>query len=148
MGLKFCKKCGHIGTQALDVAWCPHCFVGDNLMVLNETNVPNYAQFELMPKEEQYKYMLKLGYYIDPDEHKRYLAHMKQKEQWNAEYKAYQARLAKQAANKVVVTCPYCKSTDTKKISGASRWLSTGLFGLGSGKAGKQWHCRKCNSDF
>lgn len=46
------------------------------------------------------------------------------------------------------VTCPYCQSTDTKKISGTSRWLSTGLFGLASSKVGKQWHCRKCGSDF
>ena len=46
------------------------------------------------------------------------------------------------------VTCPYCQSTDTKKISGTSRWVSTGLFGLASSKVGKQWHCRKCGSDF
>ena len=46
------------------------------------------------------------------------------------------------------ITCPYCKSTDTKKISAGSRWLSTGLFGLASGKVGKQWHCNKCRSDF
>ena len=46
------------------------------------------------------------------------------------------------------VTCPYCQSTDTKKISGTSRWISTGLFGLASSKVGKQWHCRKCGSDF
>ncbi|MBE5948198.1 MAG: hypothetical protein E7261_04115 [Lachnospiraceae bacterium] len=46
------------------------------------------------------------------------------------------------------ITCPYCKSTDTKKISAGSRWLSTGLFGLASGKVGKQWHCNKCKSDF
>ena len=46
------------------------------------------------------------------------------------------------------VTCPYCQSTDTKKISGTSRWISTGLFGLASSKVGKQWHCNKCKSDF
>ena len=46
------------------------------------------------------------------------------------------------------ITCPYCQSTDTKKISAGSRWLSTGLFGLASGKVGKQWHCNKCKSDF
>lgn len=46
------------------------------------------------------------------------------------------------------ITCPYCKSTNTKKISGGSRWLSTGLFGLASSKVGKQWHCNSCKSDF
>lgn len=44
--------------------------------------------------------------------------------------------------------CIYCKSTNTKKISGTTRWLSTGLFGLGSKKIGKQWHCNNCKSDF
>ena len=47
------------------------------------------------------------------------------------------------------VECPYCHSTDTKKISGTSRFVSVGLFGLASSKAGgKQWHCNKCKSDF
>lgn len=46
------------------------------------------------------------------------------------------------------VTCPYCQSTNTKKISGASRFMSTGIFGLASSKIGKQWHCNSCKSDF
>ncbi len=46
------------------------------------------------------------------------------------------------------ITCPYCKSTNTKKISSMSRMFSGGLFGLGSKKIGKQWHCNSCGSDF
>ena len=46
------------------------------------------------------------------------------------------------------VTCPYCQSTNTKKISGTSRFMSTGIFGLASKKIGKQWHCNNCKSDF
>lgn len=42
--------------------------------------------------------------------------------------------------------CPYCKSTNVKKISGASRLISTGLFGLGSKKVGKTHECRSCGS--
>lgn len=51
-------------------------------------------------------------------------------------------------STKPTVTCPYCQSTNTKKISGTSRFVSTGLFGLASSKVGKQWHCNKCGSDF
>lgn len=51
-------------------------------------------------------------------------------------------------SSKPIITCPYCHSTDTKKISGTGRWLSTGIFGLASGKIGKQWHCNSCKSDF
>ena len=47
------------------------------------------------------------------------------------------------------IQCPYCKSTDTKKISGLSKAGSVALFGIfAMGKASKQWHCNNCNSDF
>ena len=49
---------------------------------------------------------------------------------------------------KPTVECPYCKSTDTKKIGVVGRSMSFGLFGFGSSKVGKQWHCNKCKSDF
>lgn len=46
------------------------------------------------------------------------------------------------------VECPYCKSNNTRKISMTSRVISTSLFGLGSKKIGKQFHCNKCGADF
>lgn len=46
------------------------------------------------------------------------------------------------------VTCPYCKSTNTEKISTVSRAVSVSLVGAASGKIGKQWHCNNCKSDF
>ena len=50
---------------------------------------------------------------------------------------------------KPTVTCPYCNSTDTKKISTMSKAGSVALFGIFAlGKASKEWHCNKCKSDF
>lgn len=46
------------------------------------------------------------------------------------------------------VECPYCHSTDTEKISVASRAVSVSLVGAASGKIGKQWHCKACGSNF
>lgn len=46
------------------------------------------------------------------------------------------------------VRCPYCNSYNTKKVGFFSRTFSTGVLGLGSSKIGKQWHCRRCGSDF
>lgn len=46
------------------------------------------------------------------------------------------------------VICPYCKSTNTEKISTVSRAVSVSLVGAASGKIGKQWHCNNCKSDF
>lgn len=50
--------------------------------------------------------------------------------------------------NPVTVECPYCHSKNTKKISTTSRLISTTLFGLGSKKLGKQFHCNNCGTDF
>lgn len=46
------------------------------------------------------------------------------------------------------VVCPYCKSTNTEKISTVSRAVSVSIVGAASGKLGKQWHCKNCGSNF
>lgn len=43
-----------------------------------------------------------------------------------------------------VPKCPTCGSTNVQKISGAKRWLTTGLFGLASGDLGKSMRCKNC----
>ena len=50
--------------------------------------------------------------------------------------------------NSYGITCPYCHATNVRKISIASRAVSTGLFGFANKKIGKQWHCNHCGSDF
>lgn len=51
-------------------------------------------------------------------------------------------------SNTPTVSCPYCKSINCTKIGVIGRSVSIGVFGLGSSKIGKQWHCNKCKSDF
>lgn len=54
-----------------------------------------------------------------------------------------------QQRNKPVVECPYCHSTNTKKISGMSKAGAVALFGIFAiSKTSKQWHCNNCKSDF
>ena len=55
---------------------------------------------------------------------------------------------ADQISQKPQIKCPYCHSTNTTKITLTKRSVSTYLFGLGSSKIGKQWHCNNCKSDF
>lgn len=50
--------------------------------------------------------------------------------------------------SKPTITCPYCQSTNTKKIGAVRRSASFSMFGFGSSKVGKQWHCNNCKSDF
>ena len=47
-----------------------------------------------------------------------------------------------------VVTCPYCHSINTSKISSTSKAVNTVLFGILGTKRHKQWHCNNCNSNF
>lgn len=48
-----------------------------------------------------------------------------------------------------MVKCPYCNSTDTRKISAMSKAGSVALWGVfASRKISKQWHCNDCKSDF
>ena len=46
------------------------------------------------------------------------------------------------------VRCPFCNTTNVKKISGTSKAISILGFGILSNKIGKQWHCNDCGSDF
>ena len=50
--------------------------------------------------------------------------------------------------SKPEIFCPYCNSTNTKKISTGSRLLSTGLFGFASKTIGKNFKCNSCGSTF
>lgn len=56
---------------------------------------------------------------------------------------------SKKMSNTITVTCPYCKSTNTKKITNTSKAIHTALFGMWSiGRNAKQWHCNNCKSEF
>ena len=46
------------------------------------------------------------------------------------------------------VTCPYCHSANTSKISTTSKVINTALFGIFGNKRKHQWHCNGCGSDF
>lgn len=57
--------------------------------------------------------------------------------------------IREQQNDKPIVECPYCHSTNTKKISGLSKAGSVAVLGFFAlGKTSKQWHCNQCGSDF
>lgn len=55
---------------------------------------------------------------------------------------------ALESNTKSSITCPYCSSFNTKKISGLSKVGSVAMWGIFSQKVRKQWHCNNCGSDF
>ena len=46
------------------------------------------------------------------------------------------------------ITCPYCQSTNCKKITATAKAVNIALFGIFGNKRRYQWHCNKCGSDF
>lgn len=79
-------------------------------------------------------------------------AHRQEMERLEAAHRAEAQQAARKeqqdlASGKRVI-CPYCKSTNTEKISTVSRAVSVSLVGAASGKIGKQWHCKNCGSNF
>lgn len=71
--------------------------------------------------------------------------------QWDNEAKQniQQQTVKEQHSSKPIVECPYCHSTNTKKISVMSKASSVALVGIfAMGKVNKQWHCNQCKSDF
>lgn len=152
----FCEKCGRVtyGNPAHE----HKCGVCDTIMIpvpekyiktteiltdkqmRERVNEPNGLYEELVkpsPEFDQYLF----------DHRDEILA--KQSASFNAAIAHGKAILeGKDKGNSYGVSCPYCHATNIKKISTTSRMISTGLFGLGSKKIGKQWHCNKCGSDF
>ena len=48
-----------------------------------------------------------------------------------------------------MVRCPFCQSTNCKKISGASKIGKVALLGVfAAGHISKTWHCNNCGSNF
>lgn len=63
--------------------------------------------------------------------------------------KASKHKVIQDTPSTPTVTCPYCQSIDTKKITNTSKAVHTALFGIfAMGRNAKEWHCCSCKSDF
>lgn len=134
--IKYCPKCGNIKTITYSSPEnCKYC---ERLLIETKYTLEDYLNIE----HNEANKTIEEEYIIDNPEFSE---------------EAKQARLEKERHDRIyghssssssAVKCPYCKSTNVSKISTAGRAVSVGLFGLASGKIGKQWHCNKCKSDF
>lgn len=141
--LHYCKKCGRI---ILDKNQCDCCksqtfpvpekywLDGLDFMIDNKTKQALIEELvKTSPEFDQYLF----------DHRDEILA--KQSAEFDTKMAHGKAILEEQSRR---VTCSYCGSSDVKKIGLLNRSVSTELWGLGSKKIGKQWHCNNCGSDF
>lgn len=137
-GMNVCPKCGKFNRR---IEKCPDCNTEMIDCCCTTTEYDNLSSIETRNWWQQMREKYVIGSLeFDEDLYNRRL----QEEKAEADYYASIPR--KQSEPKI--TCPYCKSTNTKKIGVISRSVSIGLFGLGSKKINKQWHCNHCGSDF
>ena len=144
--LHYCKKCGRVVAINNDDKSCDCCssqtypvpekywLDGLDFLITNES--------ETLLREELVKTSPEFDQYLF-DHRDEILA--KQSAEFNAKMAHGKAILEEQSRR---VTCSYCGSSNVKKIGLLNRAVSTELWGLGSKKIGKQWHCNNCGSDF
>lgn len=149
MSHTYCKKCGYLGNaytygnDPKDYCYCcksPMHYVP--IEELKEKLILTDEDKELI--REKY---VKTSPEFDPNLFDNREEIIKEK---HIEFQKESVRIAEMlnATAKPIVECPYCHSTDTAKISAASKAGSVFFFGLFSQKVRHQWHCNKCGSDF
>ena len=148
---KICKSCGAISFNKEDI--CPVC----NIPLIT---VPFFTgrKIDNLGGEDRDKYIEEItGQKLNPimvQKRKDYL-----KKIYKEQKEILQKRIRKSEESRINeyqqkylaehnIHCPYCNSTNIRKISTVNRAVSVGMFGLASKKLGKQWHCNSCGSDF
>lgn len=145
--LLYCKKCGRIVFSLDQNKTCDCCGQIVYPIPKEYRGKGSYTTYQ----NDLWDKYVKTSPEFDPDlfEHRDEIL-AKQTAKYEATMAHGKAILeGKDKGNKVSVECPYCHSTNTKKISTFSKvwsmhWL--GMYSIGS--IAKEWHCNNCNSDF
>lgn len=119
--LKYCPFCGSTLIDTL----LP---IGDCLSILSWSNYDRESLESMirLKNEDVVGYQLKLNAL---------------KTQLSQEQNTYPNHISQ-------VTCPYCHSTNVKKITATSKAGSVALWGIFSQNVRKNFHCNNCKSDF
>lgn len=138
-GMNVCPKCGKFYSSK---ERCPDC--NTEMIDCHCTDDENFNMI-LDGTSKQWEQQMREKYVVGSQEFDAVLYNKRLQEEKAEEdyYASYPRR-----PSELKVTCPYCHSTNVRKIGIVGRSVSAGIFGLGSKKIGKQWHCDHCGSDF
>ena len=143
--LSYCKKCGRILFDIFELKTiCDVC--GSKTYEVPKEYVDNFRWRDGDGKQSLIKELVKTSPEFDPylfDHKDEILA--KQSAEFNAKMEHGKAILEEKSRSP---KCTYCDSTNIRKIGLLNRAISTELWGLGSKKIGKQFHCNHCGADF
>ncbi len=138
-GMNICPKCGNfiIGKEK-----CPDCGA---TMVNCHCSEEDWTTMLLDNTLTKWETQMRRKYVVDSEEFDSIMYDDRLKAEKDED--EYYKNLMEQSH--ITIECPYCHSTNTKKISGLSKAGSIALFGIFAlGKTSKQWHCNNCDSNF
>lgn len=151
MALMYCKKCGrliqgHYEEKDTSPYYCDCCnsvtykvptdfLISESVPIIKSDLKQQFIEKYIMSSPEFNQYLF---------EHRDEIL-AKQSAEFNAKMEHGKAILEEQSRSP---KCIYCGSTNIRKIGLLNRAISTELWGLGSKKIGKQFHCNSCGADF
>lgn len=152
----YCDKCGETYGFLAEFDTCKVC--GNKLKIVPDKYFVTEEEKEFCELSEEMEQKLREDLvFSSPNFDQYYFDHRDEiwkelRKKSDEHYAKWEQMLAKDngtdKGNPYGITCPYCKATNIRKIGIVSRSVSAGIFGLGSKKIGKQWHCDHCGSDF
>lgn len=141
-GMNICPKCGKIiaGKEK-----CPDC---GTKMINCHCTEDDWTTIMLEGSLEKWEQQMRMKYVVNSKEYDNNLFNSRlQSEKDENDY--YDNLMEKVSESSPTIKCPYCNSTNTKKITTTSKAVHTAFFGIFSmGRNAKQWHCNQCESDF
>lgn len=138
--IKRCANCGHVGRFTPDFIKCNKC-EQETLQVTEMTTEEFSILCKVAPKNNELRSLMIDLKEKDPIEYQLKMSQFKTQVQ-------QQETIKKQQSEQSKVHCPYCKSTNVKKISGTERVASVAMMGIFSKKINKSFKCNACGGTF
>lgn len=134
-----CPRCGAMHTRLpREVVYCRYCKTQliETKVTCEEYAVAIHNKTDDKLDAELFNEYVRNNPLYDPDEETRtYLKRQADKAEIERKYSSNNTSKPK---------CPQCGSENIRPISTTSRLLSVGVFGLASGKIGKNYECLNC----
>lgn len=145
------KKCDHCKNKMKilpeDIKYKYHIFVEDWSKASDEEKLRRKEEFVMNELANNSLFSIEeCNKQVEKE-----IALNKELEEWHKQQsrKRQAKNLERMQKKNISVSCPYCKSTNTSKITVTSKAVHTAAFGVYSmSRNSKQWHCNKCGSDF
>ena len=147
MKVYICYKCSFATSIKDRFDNCPVC--GNDFIELNQKDSKAFLNLSI---DNRTKWVEEKTNTIISDELKQkkaeYISNYLNEKKINESNQKIEAAKSYAQSQSNIPKCPTCGSTNITKIGTFNRMISTGFFGLASGKIGKTMKCKNCGYTF